>query len=490
MRSSRSYLGWTLILALLPLAPRAVHAQEVSGLALAAAMEETLVDVIARNEVSVVAIARIRRQQPGDALNLELRPDPFGRPAATIGPPELTDPDFIPNEYATGVVVDRRGLILTAYHVLGEESDYYVRTHDGKFYQAWIKGADPRSDLAVLATEAVDLEPITFGDAAVLKKGRFVVALGNPYAIARDGQVSASWGIVSNLARKAPPVPDVTDSSGKPTLHHYGTLIQTDAKLNLGTSGGPLLSLDGKMIGLTVSLAAIRGYETAAGYAIPVDETFRRVVRTLKQGREVEYGFLGIQPSNLRPQEIRSGIEGIRVDWVVPGTPAARYGLQPDDIVTAVDGHAIREADSFVLQVGKLPVESVTRLSLVRNGRQRTVDVTLAKYPVRGKQVITSRPDPWRGMRIDYATAVVDAKGPARGGLAFVDDAVTVTEVQEGTPAWQSGLRPGMQVSHVGRTAVRTPKEFHNAVAGKSGPLQLRLVDDDENPVRTVPPGT
>jgi serine protease Do len=487
MTPLRDFWKPVFVLVLAALTSGVAVAEEVSGVALATAMQRVVVDVIARNEKSVVAIARIRRQQPGESLNLELRPDPFGRANAAPVPVDVGDPDFIPNEYGTGVVVDRGGLILTAYHVLGEDSDYYVWTHDGKYYRAWIKGADPRSDLAVLATDAVDLVPITFGDAAGLKRGQFVISLGNPYAIARDGQVSASWGIVSNLARKAPPTPSAADSSSKPTLHHYGTLIQTDAKLNLGSSGGPLLNLEGKMVGLTVALAAIRGYETAAGYAIPVDDTFRRVVDTLKQGREVEYGFLGIEPRNLRPQEIRSGMQGVRVDWVVPGTPAARCGLRPDDVVTAVNGRAVREADALVLQVGRLPVESVARLSLVRNGRPRTLDVTLAKYPVRGKKIVTTRSDPWRGMRIDYPTAVVDPNLPVRAGLDFSDQAVVVVDVEEDSPAWQAGLRPGMKVSHVGRTAVCTPGQFRAAVAGRSGPIQLRLVDE-ENPLRTVPP--
>ena len=273
----------------------------------AATLEKTLVEAIARAEKSVVAIARVKKEPAGESLHLEIRPDPFGRRALLPAAPQPTDPDFLPNEYGTGVVVDRHGLILTAYHVLGEDSDYYVTTADRKVYKATPKAADPRSDLAVLSIEANDLTPITLGDAAKLKKGQIVIALGNPYAIARDGQVSASWGIVSNLARKAPPAPSESDSTGKPTLHHFGTLIQTDAKLNLGTSGGALVNLQGEMVGLTVSWAAAAGFESAAGYAIPIDATFRRVLETLKQGREVEYGFLGVPPGNLQPQEILQG---------------------------------------------------------------------------------------------------------------------------------------------------------------------------------------
>ena len=162
----------------------------------------------------------------------------------------------------------------------------------------------------MLSIEAADLTPIALGTADDLKKGQIVVNLGNPYAIARDGQASAAWGIVSNLHRKAPATPSESDPTGRPTLHHFGTLIQTDARLNLGTSGGPLLDLRGDMVGLCVAFAAAPGYEAPGGYAIAVDATFRRAVETLQQGREVEYGFLGIQPTNLRPQEVMAGLKG------------------------------------------------------------------------------------------------------------------------------------------------------------------------------------
>ena len=138
---------------------------------------------------------------------MEFRPDPFGRRSTPLSPPQPTDPDFIPNEYGAGVVVDRAGLILTACQLLGEESDYYVTTAEHKIYKATVKGADPRSDLAVLSVEATDLTPIALGNAAELKKGQIVISLGNPYAVARDGQASAAWGIVANLGRKAPPRP-------------------------------------------------------------------------------------------------------------------------------------------------------------------------------------------------------------------------------------------------------------------------------------------
>jgi S1-C subfamily serine protease len=492
-------MAWTIryrcfaLLALGAIVGRPVRAQEVggheaAGLEAVAAIEKVLVDTIARNEKSVVAIARVRKEQPGENLHFEFRPDAFGRRLGQTSPLRPTDPNFVPNEYGTGVVVDRRGLILTAYHVLGEDSEYYVTTSERKVYAASVKAADPRSDLAVLAIDATDLTPITLGDGAALRKGQLVLTLGNPYAIARDGQASAGWGIVANLARKIPPTLEESDAVGKRTLHHFGTLIQTDAKLNIGTSGGPLLNLKGEMVGLCVALAAAAGYESAAGYAIPVDATFRRVLDTLKEGREVEYGFLGIELINLQPPETAAGLHGIKVERVWAGTPAARSGLKQDDIITAVDQTPLYDAEGLVLEVGKLPVEAVARLSVVRDGRPRLLDVRLSKYPVHGKKIVTNKPAAWRGMRVDYVSALLETEQAAHSSPAYSDDAVVVSEVEEGTAAWQAGLRRGTLVSQVDRLAVRTPKEFQAAVASKSGPVELRLATEEPDAVRVVAP--
>ena len=475
---------------------RHCHADEASALQTAAAMEKVFVEAIAHAEKSVVAIARVRRELPEETVHQELRPDPFARRWLPSVAPQPTDPNFMPNEYGAGVVIDRRGLILTAYHVLGEDSDYYVTTFDRRVYRAWVKAADPRSDLAVLALElsggtAGAFTPLALGDAAALRKGQIVLTLGNPYAIARDGQPSAGWGIVANLARKAPPLPDESDPSGKRTLHHFGTLIQTDAKLNLGASGGPLVNLRGEMVGLCVALADATGYETSAGYAIPVDATFRRVLEVLKQGREVEYGFLGVKPQNLDAQEILAGLHGARVDRIVPGTPAARFGLRSDDILTTVDGMPIYDADGLVLEVGRLPVESVVHLGVLRSGQAHTLDVTLGKYPVRGKKIVSVRADAWRGIRVDYPSAYVEAELPLRGSGVFSDEAVVVAEVQPGTPAAKAGLKSGMFISHVDGRPVHTPREFQTSVAGKGGAVQLRVAPgEQENSVLIVPPKT
>jgi len=448
--------------------------QEPSAASVVASIETALVDAIDKASPSVVAISQVRKRSPGESLNFEVRGGIFG-PTPPHQLPRPEDPDYIPTEYATGVVLDRRGLILTAYHVLQPDSEFFVTTSNHKRYPAWIKAADPRSDLAVLAIEADDLVPIRLGDGSKLRRGQFVVAMGNPYAVARDGQASASWGIVANLNRKAPPVVTETNSAAKPTLHHFGTLIQTDARLNLGTSGGALLDLQGRMVGLTTSLAAVSGYETAAGYAYPVNEMFRRVVDTLKRGREVEYGFLGVESANLSIAELRKGLRGIRVDRVEQGARAETFGLKIDDIVTAVNDVPIHSTDDLVRELGQLPVEATAKLQVLRDGRERTIDVKLSKYPVSGVKIVTEPRPHWRGVQVEYSTAVVDPEIRKAAGMRFFDDRVVVLDVETDSPAWKAGLRPGSLVTHVGRRPVRTPKEFAEAVAENHGDVRLRI---------------
>jgi serine protease Do len=476
---------------LLPGSLPAVADEAPSALAVTAAMEEVLEKAIAASEKSIVAIARVRRES--DRVD-DVAASVFNQ-SFLLAPPSPDQDDFIPNEYATGVVVGADGLILTAHHVLREDSDYWVTTAAHKTYKvAKIVGADPRSDLAVLQIEASDLVPIKFGDTSQLKRGQIVIALGNPYAIARDGQASASWGIISNLGRKDRPWSPRRSTSDdvpitKPTLHQYGSLIQTDARLNLGTSGGALLNRQGEMIGLTVALAASLGHEQSAGFAIPADETFLRAVQTLKQGREVEYGFLGIMPQQMQRDDHLHGKHGIIVQQVVAGTPAERAGLVHSDIITHIDGHEVFEKDDLMYYIGRLPADASVRLIVERDGKTRQIVVNeLSKNHVWGRKIITTPSPAWRGIRVDYVTASSKFTKwieDRRGDLA----AVLITEVEENSPAWTEGLRPDMMISHVGGTSVTTPKAFFEAIAGQDGPVRVRLsLPDDSNAVRTIPP--
>ncbi|HEY1599641.1 MAG TPA: trypsin-like peptidase domain-containing protein [Pirellulales bacterium] len=449
------------------------RADEPTGLAAAVALEDVLMAAIARGEKSVVSIARVadRVVPQGDVL-----PNFLGRPGAG-GQQGPGDPEFVPTAFATGVVVGK-GLVLTNHHALAldEKSHFYVTTSSRKTYAATVKAASPYSDLTVLELKESPADeefvPITFGDGSKLRRGQIVIALGNPYAIARDGQASASWGIVANLQRKTAPAAGDNGTPSRPTLQHFGSLIQTDAKLNLGTSGGALLNLQGEMIGLTTSLAAVAGYEQAAGYAIPVDDAFRETVNKLKEGEERTHGLLGI---TFRRDE-ESSVAGVRVDRIYPAGPAVQADIRPNDVITRVNDQPIRDGDDLMLNIGRLPAGSPARITLERGGHVFQREVSLAKFPVQGKVVVTKPAPSWRGLTVDYATALLEYQARVNSGDAPLEPCVIVREVAYESPAWESGLRRGMLISHVGNVRVETPDEFEAAVAAKDDDLALRVV--------------
>jgi S1-C subfamily serine protease len=337
-----------------------------------------------------------------------------------------------------------------------------------------------------LRIEAKGLTPIPLGDGSAAKKGQIVIALGNPYAIARDGQVSASWGIVSNLGRKSsPPTGQPGDSTG--SLHQFGTLIQTDARLDLGASGGPLINLAGEMIGLTTSLAALSGNETHAGFAIPVDDVFRRAVETMKPGREVQYGLLGVIPENLTPRDRSEGLTGVVVSAVSEGTPAAKAGIEAADWITALNGQAIQDTDDLMLKLGRHGVGETVRLTVNRTGREFESEVQLAKFFVRDWKVSSATPTIWRGMQVDYSNAVAGNTVFEEFGGVMSEGCVVVTAVDENSPAWQAGFRRGDFIARVEGSPLETPDDFFAAVANRAGNVTLHMpAAIAEKPARVV----
>lgn len=455
-------------------------------------MEKAVTQAISRCEKSVVSIARVRPGVLRDDRLGNFNPFNDGGLRGGESNPE-TNPNFLPSRYGTGVVIDK-GKILTNYHVIDDyfgrdeneirenvEDRIVVWTHQRRPYRARVLAADPRSDLAVLEIDA-DLPAIKLGDATKLRKGSFVVALGNPYAIARDGSPSASWGIVANVSRKLDPGPGI-DERGDPkrlTLHHFGEMIQTDAKLNFGTSGGALINLKGEMVGLTTSLAALAGYDAAAGYAIPVNDTFRWVIEALKQGKEAEYGFLGVGAANVPSHRREAGERGAYITLVGEQSPAEKAGLEREDIVLEINGKKIYDADDLILHVGMLPVGSKIRMTVFRNGRLVVLQnpAVLSKYPIRGVRVVTNQPSPVRGMQVDHVFANpninLDRPLPHRK-RALEEGCVWVRDVHPSSPAHQAGVRPGMLITRVNGVPVSTPEEFRRAAGKRRSELEVSV---------------
>jgi serine protease Do len=480
-----------------PFCGSTLSANEPDGLAAAVAIQDTFVRVIESAEKSVVSIARAKiRPAAPPILEAPRRPFP-GRAEPGIEDTER----FIPNEFGAGIVLDENGLILTNYHLVRggptveprpdykAEQTLYVRLPDRRGFEARILAADPRSDLAVLKIPANDLKPIRLGNAASARKGQFVIALGNPYQIARDGSASATWGIIGNLTRLPLSEPGRDDRPTGDTIQNLGVLMQIDTRLDLGTSGGALLNLQGELIGITTALAAIVGYEKSAGFAVPVDDSTRRIIETLRQGKEVEYGFLGVQMDDddllssndeLLPVAAKYHQHGAaRIKSVVPNLPAERGGLKNNDLVVRVGEKPIYSRKDLMREIGLLAPGTVVPMRVWRPADRADLQlaVEVGKWPRDNEEaMITSARirEPWRGLIYDYPTSRFRFSStlmtrPER------NSGVIVLDVLADSPA-AAELRPEDVITHVNGRPVRTPKDFLEAVQGQTGPVQLQVL--------------
>jgi S1-C subfamily serine protease len=402
------------------------------------------------------------------------QPEEQERLAEEIAKLNLANPNNVPESYGSGVVIDEAGLVLTNYHVIRGATKLYVRLPGRRGSYADVHAADPRSDLAVLRllSPPAGLKALPFGDGGAARRGQFVVALANPFAAGfRDGQPSASFGVVSNLRRRAPAVPKKEEDLNK-TLHHYGTLLQTDVRLNLGCSGGALLNLKGELIGLTTALAAISGRDTPGGFAIPLDAGMRRIIDVLKKGEEVEYGFLGVGPET-RPEPG----DGVTVQSIRLGSPAEKAGLHVRDTILAVSGVPVREADELFLALGTYLAGSQVTLD-VRSDKAsqvKKVQVTLAKFYVPGVKIASAKRPDFRGLRVDYTSVLAQQRQSVLGDYR-IPNGVLVTEVLSPSSAAAAFLKPGEVITHVNNQAVNSPAAFFQAVRGLRGDVDLTLL--------------
>lgn len=466
-----------LAVALLAWADPPAGPEPLSPQAVVAAIETAVGDAVARAEASVVAVAReksdndetlaVRGRDRGPDLATDRRFNVVGGMVPNADP---FNADALSFDYGSGVVIGARGEILTAYHVVRGARSLHVRAAGRQAFEAVIIAADPRSDLAVIVpretggTPPPKLTPLAIGDASKLRKGSFLVALGNPFNAARDGRASASWGILSNVARKIE-LPADDQGRQERTLRNLPTLLQLDAKLNLGMSGGAVVNMKGELVGLTTAAANASGFDAQAGYAIPMDALGRKVVEALKQGKEYEYGLLGIfldtETNSSRVKEARQG------------TPAALGGLLVGDEIVAVGETPVTDSESLVVAINAVPAGEPVKIKLKRHDQPLERTVRLAKLKLNGQVIATNRPDPWRGLRVDF-TSTLGMTTFTTGLLeAMAREGVAVTEVETGSEAEKTGVKPGQVISRVDGQPVRNPREFAKAVAGRKGPVKL-----------------
>ncbi len=345
---------------------------------------------------------------------------------------------------ASGVIVTADGYILTNNHVVDRAHKVEITMTDGRTLTAQVVGTDPKTDLAVLKVEATGLPAITFADSAAAEVGDMVLALGNPFGI---GQ-SVTMGMIS--------------ATGRATMGlDYEDFIQTDAAINPGNSGGALVDAQGRLVGINTAILSRSGGNDGVGFAVPANMA-RSVMEDLISSGHVTRAYLGVMVQDLTPALAREFKAGTRTTGALIGdvpedSPAAKAGLEDGDIVTAFAGQPVKDARSLKLAVGSQKPGGKVEVKVLREGMEKTVTATLEAQPGAADAVKASHRASGKQQQgtlhgvgvgdLDTATRR-EARIPAhiKGAL--------ITGVDESSPAWDAGLRPGYVIEQINRQPV------------------------------------
>ncbi|MGH8146117.1 MAG: Do family serine endopeptidase [Rhodanobacteraceae bacterium] len=372
----------------------------------------------------------------------------FGLPAE---PPSR---ELVQQSLGSGVIVNARdGYILTNNHVIAGADDIKVTLTDGKSYKAKVIGADATTDLAVVQIHAPNLVALPMADSRKLRVGDFVVAIGDPFGL---GQ-SATSGIVSGLQRQ-----DLRRNG----VQNY---IQTDASINPGNSGGALVNLAGQLVGINSMIYSPSGSSAGLGFAIPSDLAAEVMKQLIAYGK-VERGTLGVDAQDLSSRVAAAlGIKassGALITSVLPGSPAAKAGLKPGDLVTSINGKPVTDAQDLRNAEGLATVGSTLVLGVDRSGKQLTLDAKL-----------TASSDQVDGASLDPRLAGATFAGTRS---ASEIEGVTVTNVAPGSRAARNGLASGDVVVGVNHAATPSLYQLRRVFGLHPRTLVLALVREGQ----------
>ena len=448
---------------------RAVHgATPVHGAAPAPAMAavHSFAPVVKQVAPSVVTISTSKNAKHTHLRLPEGMPRGFGPGAPGFGPGQ--ENPFQAKGQGSGVIVSADGYVLTNHHVIDGADDIQVQLAGNGKYPATVIGTDAKSDLAVLKIDTGKTLPaITFGDSDQIEVGDVVLAIGNPFGV---GQTVTS-GIVSARGRGV-------------GLAAYEDFIQTDASINPGNSGGALVDAQGRLVGINTAILSPSGGNLGIGFAVPVNMA-RGVMNSLITSGKVVRGYLGVmvQPvsGDLAKAFKLSSEDGALVGEVAEGSPAAKAGVKPGDVVVGFNAAKVGDPRQLrLLAAGALPGTTAT-LTVLRDGQEQKLAVAMGELP-----------DGADNDTKDAQTKVIGAKGRLGVRLTDLDQEIrerldvpkqvqgaAVVEVMPGSRAQEAGLKPGEVIVEVDRKALTTAKEVSAAVAGAAGDVVLRVWSKD-----------
>jgi len=311
------------------------------------------------------AVVNVAGEQSGESSRGERLREFFEERFGEEGEPER-GPGPAPRSLGSGFVIDAGGLIVTNHHVVARADSVSVRFSDGRELDAEVVGQDRKTDLALLKVDADrDLPTVEWGDSDAAAIGDRVLAIGNPFGL--GGSVTA--GIVSGRGR---------DLNAGP----YDNFIQTDAAINRGNSGGPLFNTAGEVIGVNTAIFSPDGGSVGVGFAVP-SRMARPVIEDLREGGEVERAWLGVRIQEVTP-DLAEGLgldtaKGALVASVAEGSPAARAGVQPRDVIVGFAGEPVPEMRMLPRMVSRMPVGAKVSVTVVRDGERRELTADLAR---------------------------------------------------------------------------------------------------------------
>lgn len=374
----------------------------------------------------------------------------------------------------SGFIISADGYVLTNYHVVADASEVKVKLGDRREFTAKVIGSDQQYDVALLKIDGKNLPTVRVGDSNTLKPGQWVVAIGSPFGL--DHSVTA--GVVSAVGR----------STGGAD-QRYVPFIQTDVAINQGNSGGPLLNTRGEVVGINSQIFSASGGYMGISFAIPIDLAMGAVEQIKKTGR-VSRGQLGAMVGAVTA-DVAQGFKlpdsrGALVNQLVPGSAAAKSGLEVGDVIRSVNGTPINVSSDLPPLIGALPPGTKVRIVVLREGKEREITATLtelAEDAERGNAPQTAdAAKPETGANALLGLEVADLTAPQRQQLGLASgEGVRITRVT-GQSARDARLSQGMVVLQVGRTPVGSVAALNKALAGYSkGDVVMLLVRANGN---------
>lgn len=401
--------------------------------------------LVEENEVSVVNVQATRSVRSNGFTRGPDSPHPdydeFWR--RFFGAPEDQDPDAETMSSGSGFIISADGYVLTNRHVVEDAAEVQVRLKDRRVFDAEVVGSDPLSDIALLRIETNGLDPVRIGDSDALKAGQWVLAIGSPF----NFEYSVTAGIVSAVNRSFP-------------NQNYVPFIQTDVPINRGNSGGPLINMNGEVVGINSQIYSYTGGFMGLSFAIPI-EVAMEVVEQLKTNGRVVRGWLGvgIQPvdQNLANALELKDVIGAAVNEVMPGGPAQKGGLQVGDVIIAYEGREVTRHSDLPPMVGATAPGTTAVVTIVRDGRQQPVRLEIGERP--GDDEIQVADDSTNDRDAGQLGLVVDDLTADQRADLGLEAGVIVTRVA-GRNARRAGIMPGDVILSLDNEPVSSARAF------------------------------